>query len=155
MCLGVRKGSKCLYPLPQYLLIALIMYIGHWTLPPFLFTIQACRVLHSSLCDDYNAAIVLAFSNSIKKYCMKMDAEYSKASSTSGGGLEGWGRIAESIVREASTELRGWTISESLRDNYLQPLRDHGDVLSARMVSREWYYLLVCVLTCCIHHWLH
>lgn len=66
-----------------------------------------------------------------------MDAEYSKASSTSGGGLDGWGRIAESIVREASTELRGWTISESLRDNYLQPLRDHGDVLNTRMVSRE------------------
>ena len=107
------------------------------SLPSFSSTIQACRVLHSSLCNDYNAAIVLAFSNSIKKYCLKMDAEYTKASSTSGGGLDGWGRIAESIVRDASTELRGWTISESLRDNYLQPLRDHGDVLSARMVSWE------------------
>ena len=76
-----------------------------------------------------------------------MDAEYTKASSTSGGGLDGWGRIAESIVRDASTELRGWTISESLGDNYLQPLRDHGDVLSARMVSWECHYLLICALT--------
>jgi hypothetical protein len=111
-------------------------------LPP----IQACRVLHSSLCDDYNAAIVLAYSNTIKKYCLKMDAEYSKASSESDG-VDGWVRIVETIVREAATELQGWTVTESLRNSYLQPLHDHGDMLTARLVCLESYLLLTSLHT--------
>jgi hypothetical protein len=99
-------------------------------------TIQVCRVLHSSLCDDYNAAIVLAYSNTIKKYSLKMDAEFSKASSAPDS-ADGWVSIAESIVSEAATELQGWTVTESLRKSYLQPLHDHGDMLRARLVSLE------------------
>ena len=75
-----------------------------------------------------------------------MDAEYSKESSTSEG-LDDWVRIIDCIVREASTELRGWTVSESLRDSYLQPLRDHGDALTARLVSHESHCALFCVVT--------
>ena len=97
---------------------------------------QACRVLHTSLCDDYNAAIVLAYSNTIKKYCLKMDAEYSKVSSAPDG-VDGWVRVVETIAREAATELQGWTVTESLSKSYLQPLHNHGDVLRARLVSVE------------------
>lgn len=104
-------------------------------------TIQACRVLHVTLCADYNAAIVLAYSNTIKKYCLKMDVEYTKVSSAFDG-VDGWARAVESIKREAATELRGWTVTESLRNSYLQPLRDHGDVLTARLVSWESCLLL-------------
>ena len=83
-----------------------------------------------------------------------MDAEYSKVSSTSQG-VDGWMRTAESILREASTELRGWTVTEGLRDSYLQPLRDHGDVLKARLVSWESRYLLVCIATSQLCHMYH
>ena len=65
-----------------------------------------------------------------------MDAEYSKVSSTPDS-VDGWVRVAESIVREAATELQGWTVTESLRSSYLQPLHDHGDVLRTRLVSLE------------------
>ena len=65
-----------------------------------------------------------------------MDAEYSKVSSAADG-VDGWVRVVESIVREATTELQGWTVTESLRNTYLQPLHDHGDVLRARLVSLE------------------
>ena len=81
---------------------------------------------------------MLAHSSSVKKFCLKLDAEYSKIFSTAEG-LDGWVRIVELILREASTELRGWTVNESLRDSYLQPLRDHGDMLKARLVSCELY----------------
>ena len=63
-----------------------------------------------------------------------MDAEYPTVSSSSAC-LDGWAGMTESILKEASTELRGWTVSESLRDQYLEPLRDHGDVLNAQLVS--------------------
>lgn len=98
--------------------------------------IQAFRVLHSSIGDDYNAAIVLAYSNTIKKHCLKMDAQYSKFSSAPDG-VDGWVRVVETILREAATELQGWTVAESLRKSYLQPLHDHGDVRRAWLVSLE------------------
>ena len=103
--------------------------------------IQACRVLHVTLCADYNAAIVLAYSNTIKKYCLQMDAQYSKVSSAPDG-IDSWMRVVETIVREAATELQGWTVTESLRSSYLQPLHDHGDMLRARLVSWESCLLL-------------
>jgi hypothetical protein len=81
---------------------------------------------------------VLAYSTSVKKYCLKMDAEYSSSLLN----LDGWVMVAETIVREAATELQGWTVTDSLRNSYLQPLRDHGDVLRARLVSWESYLLL-------------
>ena len=65
-----------------------------------------------------------------------MDAEFSKASYAPDG-VDGWVRVAETIVGEAATELQGWTVTESLRKTYLQPLHDHGDVLRARLVSLE------------------
>jgi hypothetical protein len=124
-------------------------------------TTQAYRVLHSSLCDDYNAAIVLAYSTSVEKYRLKMDAEHSMVSSAPDG-VDGWVRVVESIVREASTELQGWTVTDSLRKSYLQPLRDHADMLATRLVSLESYFnnSLVCILThyyplCRAHKLLH
>jgi hypothetical protein len=111
-------------------------YISLSLFPATSCTIQACRVLHITLCADYNAAIVLAYSTSVKKYCLKMDAEYSKVSSAPDG-VDGWVRVAESIVREAATELQGWTVTDSLRKSYLKPLHDHGDMLERRLVSLE------------------
>ena len=99
-------------------------------------TIQACRVLHITLCADYNAAIVLAYSTSVKKYCLKMDAEHSKASSAPDG-FDGCVRAVVNIKREATTELQGWTVTDSLRKSYLKPLHDHGDMLERRLVSLE------------------
>ena len=104
--------------------------------PAISSAIQACRVLHITLCADYNAAIVLAYSTSVKKFCLKMDAEYSKVSSAHDD-FDGWVRAVVNIKREATTELQGWTVTDSLRKSYLQPLHDHGDMLEKRLVSLE------------------
>jgi hypothetical protein len=75
-----------------------------------------------------------------------MDTEFSKASSARCN-FNGWVRVLETIVREATTELQGWTVTESLRNSYLQPLRDHGDMLAARLVSLESYLPLTSLHT--------
>ena len=54
-------------------------------------------------------------------------------------GLEASEMVVKNILRMAELQVQGWSVTESLRNIYLQPLHDHGDMLRARLVSLESY----------------
>jgi hypothetical protein len=54
-------------------------------------------------------------------------------------GVEASVMVVKTILRMAELQVQGWSVTESLRNSYLQPLHDHGDMLRAQLVSLESY----------------
>ena len=97
---------------------------------------KACELLHIAFTAAYDAAAKRSYENTVRSLKSTMSLELVETS-RSAEGLEASMRVVESIVSDATIELQGWTVTESLRKSYLQPLHDHGDVLRAQLVSLE------------------
>ena len=97
---------------------------------------KACNLLLRVFIDDYDAAAKRAYEKTVTRLRSTMTEEFAELP-RSPEGQEDSVRIVGNILMRAEVKVQGWTVTESLRNSYLQPLRDHGDMETVRLVSLE------------------
>ena len=100
--------------------------------PSYLPT-QACVVLHTALCAEYEAAIEAAFTKAVLKSCEQMDSEFRSVAVTSASHVQWRGRVAD-IYSSAERSVSLWTLGPDDVEGLLQPVRTHGDSLLRQLV---------------------
>jgi hypothetical protein len=104
--------------------------------------VKACKLLHISFIAEYDAAAKRSYESTVTSLKSTMTQEFAGIS-RSPAGLEAALRVLRNILRTTEVQVQGWTVTEILRDIYLQRLYDHGDMLWAGLVSLESYLLII------------
>ena len=107
---------------------------------------KACELLHIAFIAEYDSAAKRSYKNTVSSLKSTMAQEF-VGIPRSPEGRQASVRVVKNILRMAEVQVQGWSVTESLRDTYLQPLYDHGDVLWARLVSLESYLQLTSLHT--------
>jgi hypothetical protein len=108
--------------------------------------VKACKLLHIAFIAEYDAAVKRSYENTVTSLKSTITQEFAGIS-RSPAGLQAAVRVVRNILTMAEEHVQGWSVTEILRDSYLQPLRDHGDMLWARLVSLESYLPLTSLHT--------
>ena len=97
---------------------------------------KACEILHIAFTAAYDAAAKRSYENIVTSLKSAMSLEFVGIPKTPEGRRTSV-RVVKNILRTVEVQVQGWTVTEILRDTYLQPLHDHGDMLRTRLVSFE------------------
>ena len=97
---------------------------------------KACKILHIAFIAEYDSAAKRSYENTVTSLKSTMSQEFVEIPRPPEG-RQASVRVVKNILRTAEVQVQGWSVTESLRDTYLQPLHDHGDELWARLVSLE------------------
>lgn len=90
-------------------------------------------VLHKALCAEYEAAIDIAFTETVRKSCGLMDAEFQSLTPTPSSHAQ-WKVRAAAIYGSAEQSVSLWTLNPDDVETLLQPIRIHGDMLAKDLV---------------------
>jgi hypothetical protein len=97
---------------------------------------KECNLLPIAFIAKYDAVAKSSYENTVASLKSTMTHKFVEIPRSTEG-LEASVMVVENILRTAELQVQGWSVTESLRNSYLQPLHDHGDVLRARLVSLE------------------
>ena len=107
---------------------------------------KACERLHIGFITEYDAAARRSYEITVSCLKSAMTQEF-VGIPRSPEGRQASVRVVRNIFWTAEVQVQGWTVTEILRDIYLRPLYDHGDMLWARPVSLESYLQLTTLLS--------
>ena len=92
------------------------------------------ETLYIAIEAEYDAAVERSYKKLVESFCLSMTAAFFEIYGTPGA-PDAWIQVVNGYIREVLRQTQGWTVSVILRERYLQPLRELGNVLKERLVS--------------------